>query len=294
MLPDDLMQNLLVKPGSGAKIAKRDSAWAFDGIDQDEAKKQATESLERDLAELAKAQDLLYANASRAILIVLQAMDAAGKDGTIKHVMSGVNPQGCRVYSFKQPSTEERAHNFLWRYSRLLPERGMIGIFNRSYYEEVLVVRVHPELLGDSATAKKDGPAYWKARYEDIIGFEQHLSRTGTTVLKFFLHISNKVQKKRLLERLDDPAKHWKFSANDLAERALWSDYMDAYDDAITATSTEWAPWYVIPADHKWVARTVVAGILTQTIRGFKLSYPVLPPDKEAALAVARKKLEEE
>jgi polyphosphate kinase 2 (PPK2 family) len=148
--------------------------------------------------------------------------------------------------------------------------------------------------LGDSAAAKKDGPAYWNARYEDINGFERHLSRTGTTVLKFFLHISNKTQKKRLLERLDDPAKHWKFSASDLAERALWSDYMDAYDDAITATSTEWAPWYVIPADHKWVARTVVAGILTQTIRGFNLSYPVLPPDKEAALAVARKKLEDE
>jgi polyphosphate kinase 2 (PPK2 family) len=178
----------------------------------------------------------------------------------------------------------------------LLPERGAMGIFNRSYYEEVLVVRVHPELLGGdlAAVKKKNGNNYWKARYDDINAFEHHLTRTGTTVLKFFLHMSKKEQKKRLLERLDDPAKHWKFSANDLAERAFWSDYMAAYDEALTATSTEWAPWYVIPADRKWVARTVVADILTQTIRGFDLSFPELPPDKEAALAAAREKLEEE
>jgi PPK2 family polyphosphate:nucleotide phosphotransferase len=295
MLHDVLVQNLLVKPGTKAKLSKRDSAWAFDEIDHDQAKKEAAESLERDLAELAKAQDLLYGNASRSILIVLQAMDAAGKDGTIKHVMSGVNPQGCRVWSFKQPSAEEKSHNFLWRYSRLLPERGMIGIFNRSYYEEVLVVRVHPEFLGvDETPAKKNGSAFWKARFEDINSFERHLTRTGTTILKFFLHISKKEQKKRLLERLDDPAKHWKFSANDLAERARWSEYMDAFEEALTATSTEWAPWYVVPADHKWVTRTVVADILTQTIRGFDLRYPELPPDKEAALEVARKKLEDE
>lgn len=282
---------LQVKPGSKAKLADRDPSWTFPNIGKD----QAMESLEHDLAGLATAQDLLYANTSRAVLVILQAMDAAGKDGIVKHVMSGVNPQGCRVYSFKVPSAEEKIHDFLWRYSKCLPERGVIGIFNRSYYEEVLVVRVHPEFLGvDAHKARKNGGDFWRARYEDINAFERHLTRTGTTILKFFLHVSKKEQKKRLLERLDDPAKHWKFSANDLAERALWPDYMDAYEKALTATSTEWAPWYVVPADHKWVARTVVADVLTDAIREFDLKYPVLPPEKEAELAVARRKLEDE
>jgi PPK2 family polyphosphate:nucleotide phosphotransferase len=282
---------LIVKPGSKAKLADRDPGWVFPDIDKD----QALESLEHDLAGLAKAQDLLYSNASRAVLIVLQAMDAAGKDGIVKHVMSGVNPQGCRVNSFKVPSAEEKIHDFLWRYAKCLPERGVIGIFNRSYYEEVLVVRVHPEFLGsDVGRAKKQGAEFWRDRYDDINAFERHLTRTGTTILKFFLHLSKKEQKKRLLERLDDPAKHWKFSANDLAERALWPDYMDAYEKALTATSTEWAPWHVVPADHKWVARTVVANVLTQAIREFDLKYPVLPPEKEADLEMARKKLEGE
>ena len=301
MVEDKLLQALIVKPGSKAKLADRDTAWAgiggSKGLAKDVAKQQAREALAHDLAELTKAQDLLYASASRSVLIVLQAMDAAGKDGTIKHVMSGVNPQSCRVFSFKQPSTEEKSHDFLWRYNRCLPERGFLGIFNRSYYEEVLVVRVHPEFLGRdaiAATEKKSGSDFWRGRFEDINAFEHHLTRTGTTVLKFFLHLSKKEQKKRLLERLADPAKHWKFSANDLSERARWSDYMDAYEAALTATSTEWAPWYVIPADHKWVARTAVADILTQTIRSFDLHYPTLPPDKEAALEVARRQLEEE
>jgi PPK2 family polyphosphate:nucleotide phosphotransferase len=293
MVHDVVLQTkpLIVKPGTKARLDDRDPGWTFPDIGKDVA----MASLEHDLAELAKAQDLLYANASQAVLIVLQAMDAAGKDGIVKHVMSGVNPQGCRVNSFKQPSAEERSHNFLWRYARALPERGIIGIFNRSYYEEVLVVRVHPEFLGqDAIVAKKRRNSFWSARFEDINQFERHLTRNGTVILKFFLHVSKKEQKKRLLERLDDPAKHWKFSPNDLTERVLWPKYMDAYEDALTETSTEWAPWYVVPADHKWVARTVIADALTQTIRGFDLRYPEVPPEKEAALALARRQLEDE
>jgi PPK2 family polyphosphate:nucleotide phosphotransferase len=220
-------------------------------------------------------------------------MDAAGKDGTIKHVMSGVNPQGCQVFSFKKPSAEELDHNFLWRYSRCLPERGRIGIFNRSYYEDVLVVKVHPELLGGQLPHDKGEPdkKFWAARYEDIKAFERHLVRNGTVVLKFFLNVSKGEQKKRFLERLDRPEKNWKFSAADLTERGFWADYMRAYEDALTATSTERAPWYVVPADHKWVTRAVVAGIVTAALRGLDLRYPQIAEDARQRLAEARRKL---
>jgi PPK2 family polyphosphate:nucleotide phosphotransferase len=220
-------------------------------------------------------------------------MDAAGKDGTIKHVMSGVNPQGCQVFSFKKPSSEELSHDFLWRCVRCLPERGRIGIFNRSYYEEVLVVKVHPELLDQQRLPPgKRGKSFWEARYEAINAFEQHLAHEGTVILKFFLNVSKKEQKRRFLERLDRPEKNWKFSASDMAERAYWSDYHDAYEDALGATSTEWAPWYVVPADHKWVTRTVVADVLTSAIKGLDLRYPEVTDEQRRALAEARRKLE--
>jgi PPK2 family polyphosphate:nucleotide phosphotransferase len=227
--------------------------------------------------------------------MILQAIDAAGKDGTIKHVMSGINPQGCQVFSFKKPSAEELNHNFLWRYMKALPERGRIGIFNRSYFEDVLVVKVHPEILelGKLPPGKR-GKSFWHDRYEDINAFERHLVRNGTIVLKFFLNVSQKEQKKRLLERLDNPAKNWKFSAADLAERAYWDQYMEAYESAINATSTEWAPWHIIPADHKWGTRTLVAGILAHAIRRLDLKFPEVSDEQKQALLVARKKLEQE
>jgi PPK2 family polyphosphate:nucleotide phosphotransferase len=222
-------------------------------------------------------------------------MDAAGKDSTIKHVMSGVNPQGCEVTSFKHPSTEELDHNFLWRYARRTPERGRIGIFNRSYYEEVLVVRVHPELV--RAERVPDGQIdddFWADRFADINAFERHLTRNGTTILKFFLHISKEEQRQRFLKRLDDPRKHWKFSPADLAERGFWDDYMKAYEEAINATSTKWAPWYIIPADHKWVSRAMVARIVTQALESLDLRYPEVTEAQRAIIEEARKQLEKE
>jgi PPK2 family polyphosphate:nucleotide phosphotransferase len=293
----DLRETFRVEPGRKVRLKNFDTSWQHAKRlgGKDAAKRDADEILNRSRKELAEAQDLLSANDTFSILVVLQAMDAAGKDSTIKHVMSGVNPQGCMVFPFKQPSAEELDHNFLWRYAKALPERGRIGIFNRSYYEEVLVVRVHPELLGrQKLPPGRRGKSFWKDRYEDINAFERHLVRNGTVILKFFLHVSKKEQKKRLLERLDDPAKHWKFSPADLDERAIWGEYMDAYEDALTATSTLWAPWYVVPADHKWVTRTIVADILAATIRDLDLRYPSLPPAREEALAEARKRLEEE
>src|SRR5262249_34400069 len=216
--------------------------------------------LSEDVAALAEAQDLLYASDTYAILLIFQAMDAAGKDGTIKHVMSGVNPQGCQVFSFKHPSAEELDHTFLWRCTKVLPERGRIGIFNRSYYEEVLIVRVHPEILAaQHIPGAKPNDKLWRARYDDINCFERHLVQNGTVILKSFLNVSKEQQRQRFLERIRDPNKHWKFSDSDLGERAHWDDYMSAYEDAIEATSTEWAPWHVVPADHKWVSRAIVA-----------------------------------
>jgi PPK2 family polyphosphate:nucleotide phosphotransferase len=299
MIPIRLIDELRVSPGKKAKLSRRETGWAFTDelkvMGKEQLKETARKLLEQNQAELGQAQDVLYAAGSNAVLVILQAMDAGGKDGTIKHVMSGVNPQGCQVTSFKVPSAEERAHVFLWRYTVRLPPRGVIGIFNRSYYEEVLVVRVHPEFLGSNRPASdRELGKVWQARYEDINAFERHLTRNGTTVLKFFLHISKGEQKRRLLERVSDPAKHWKFAASDLAERARWNDYMAAYEDALTATSTDWAPWYVIPADYKWVARSVVAEVVTRAIQALDLHYPVLPPEQEADLEVARRKLENE
>jgi PPK2 family polyphosphate:nucleotide phosphotransferase len=231
--------------------------------------------LAKDVGRLAELQELLYAHDKWALLVVLQAMDTAGKDGVIKHVMSGVNPQGCEVHPFKAPSAEELDHDFLWRAARLLPARGHIGIFNRSHYEEVLVVRVHPELLErQKLPAAVTGKDIWKQRYKDIRAFERHLGRNGIAVIKFFLHVSKDEQRRRLLARIDEPAKRWKFSMGDIAERELWDKYMDAYQDMIRATSREEAPWYVVPADHKWFARLVVAAAMVDNLERLDLEFP--------------------
>ena len=264
-------------------------------LDSEELKEQTKAFIQKNLDELSAAQELLYANDTHSVLIVLQAMDAAGKDGMIKHVMSGLNPQGCQVASFKKPSDEELDHNYLWRYSRHLPERGCFGIFNRSYYEEVLVVRVHPELVArQKLPPGKRGRRFWAERYDDINAFEEHLVRNGTVVLKFFLNLSKKEQKNRFLERLTNPEKHWKFSSADLAERGHWDEYMEAFDAAITATSTAHAPWYVIPADHKWTARAVVSAIITNAIHSLGLRPPTVTPEKLKELAAAKRRLERE
>jgi len=243
------------------------------GLDLD--KDNAKAMLEQDVERLAKLQERLYAHDRWALLVVLQAMDAAGKDGVIKHVMSGVNPQGCEVHPFKAPNAEELDHDFLWRVAMRLPQRGRIGIFNRSHYEEVLVVRVHPEMLAHQKLPKQVvGKDIWKQRFKDIRGFERHLARNGVAVVKFFLHISKEEQQQRLLARVDEPAKRWKFSMTDIAERKLWDKYMDAYEDAIRATSREEAPWYVVPADHKWFARLVVAAAMIDALEALDLEYP--------------------
>ena len=299
MINPKLIKLFQVGPGAKVRLKQRNPGWAqtaeLKELGKDVIKGRAETVLAENLKHLAEAQELLYANDVYSVLVILQAMDAAGKDGTIKHVMSGVNPQGCQVFSFKKPSDEELDHNFLWRYMKALPERGRIGIFNRSYYEEVLVVKVHPELCErQKLPPGKRGKSFWQERYDDINDFERHLSRNGTLILKFFLHISKDEQKKRFIERLETPEKHWKFSASDLAERAFWKDYMEAFEEALSATSTEWAPWYIIPADHKWVARAAVAGILTSTIGSLHLTYPEVTPEQRQVLEEARTQLEEE
>ena len=248
--------------------------------------------LEADAKRLGKLQERLYAEGRWAVLLILQGMDASGKDSIIEHVLSQVNPQGCEVRSFKQPSTEELAHDFLWRTALRLPERGRIGIFNRSYYEEVLVVRVHPEYLGgQKLPAPLVTDNIWKERFEDIVAFERHLARSGTVVLKFFLHMSQREQRKQMLERLEEPDKHWKFNSGDLKERALWDKYMAAYDDAIRNTSRPEAPWYVVPADNKWFARLVVAGAVTDAIERLNPQFPALGAKDMAALEEMKKQL---
>jgi PPK2 family polyphosphate:nucleotide phosphotransferase len=296
MIKKKVIETFRVAPGKRVRLKDHDTGWAqteeLRELGKDAVKQRAKEILDQNLVDLAQAQEWLYADDRYALLIVLQAMDAAGKDGTIKHVMSGVNPQGCQVFSFKKPSAEELDHNFLWRYMRSLPERGRIGIFNRSYYEDVLVVRVHPELLDQQKLpAGKRGKAFWESRYDDVNAFEHHLVRNGVVILKFFLNVSKDEQKRRFLERLDRAEKNWKFSAADMAERAFWDDYMAAYEDALSATSTEWAPWYVIPADHKWVTRAVVADIITSTLQGMDLQYPEVTEAQREALAAARERL---
>jgi len=256
------------------------------------SKEHAEQALMEGIARTADLQDKLYAQDSWSLLLIFQAMDAAGKDGAIKHVMSGVNPQGCQVYSFKQPSEEELQHDFLWRTTRVLPERGHIGIFNRSYYEEVLVVRVHPEIL-KSQKIPPDlvGKKIWDERFEDIRSFERHMARSGTVIRKFFLHLSKKEQKQRFLARLEEPEKNWKFSASDIHERKYWDDYQDAYEDMIRNTATKHAPWYVVPADNKWFSRLVISTVIVDTLESLKLSYPKVEATKRKELEVAKKEL---
>jgi PPK2 family polyphosphate:nucleotide phosphotransferase len=239
------------------------------------SKEEYREILARHVEELSSLQNLLYASDKHALLLIFQAMDAAGKDGAIKHVMSGINPQGCEVFSFKHPSAEELDHDFLWRTTRCLPERGRIGIFNRSYYEEVLVVRVHPEILqGERLPDKPSIEDIWERRYESINGLEAHLTRNGTRVVKFFLHLSKEEQAKRFIARIDDPKKNWKFSAADIKERQYWDQYMEAYEACLSATSSKKSPWYVVPADDKENTRVIVSKIVVETLRSLKMSYP--------------------
>ena len=276
----------------GEKFRLKDHDPGATGHLDDEDKDEAQAMLAAGKDALARLQDMLYAQDRWSVLLVFQAMDAAGKDGAIKHVMSGINPQGCQVYSFKQPSHEELDHDFLWRCVRALPERGRIGIFNRSYYEEVLVVKVHPEYL-DAQRLPRGlvGRKLWDERYQDIRSFERHLARSGTAIVKFFLNVSREEQKRRFLERIDEPGKNWKFSAADVRERGHWDDYLDAYEDAIRETAAPHAPWYVVPADNKWYTRVVVGGAIVDALARLDLHYPKLDKAQLAALAAARKAL---
>ena len=258
-------------------------------------KGEAADLLQRGTQWLAEEQDMLYAQKRWSLLVVFQAMDAAGKDGTIKHVMSGVNPQGCQVFSFKQPSSEDLDHDFLWRYVKCLPERGRIGIFNRSYYEEVLVVRVHEDILKrQNLPPPLLSKRIWDERLSDIAHFEDYLTRQGTIVLKFFLHVSRKEQKKRFMERLDKPDKHWKFSASDVHERQFWGDYMHAFQESIRATASKGAPWYVVPADNKWFTRIIVAAAIVEAVEKLDLAYPTVDAKKSKELQTARTALSRE
>jgi PPK2 family polyphosphate:nucleotide phosphotransferase len=257
-----------------------------------EDKPKAKEALESGVEVLADLQDVLYAQDRWSLLLIFQAMDAAGKDGAIKHVMSGVNPQGCQVFSFKAPTSEDLDHDYLWRCLKCLPERGRIGIFNRSYYEETLVVRVHPEFLEKQKLPEElVGKDVWDNRFQDIRNVEKYLSRNGTIIRKFFLHVSNEEQRQRFLARLDDPDKNWKFSANDASERGHWDAYMKAYEDMIRNTSTKYAPWYVVPADNKWFTRLVVAAAVIDALASLKLEYPEVDKQKLAELKAAREAL---
>jgi PPK2 family polyphosphate:nucleotide phosphotransferase len=293
----EVLEKFLVAPGNKFRLADHDPAWdGDDRIPKSKRKELAEKILTQDVTALAEAQQLLYADNSWSLLVIFQALDAAGKDGTIRHVMSGINPQGCQVYAFKQPSHEELDHNFLWRCMKALPERGRIGIFNRSYYEEVLIVRVHPDLLTPQRIPGADGGSkkFWEHRYEDINAFERHLVRNGTAIVKFFLNVSQEEQHQRFLERINNPKKQWKFAAADLEESRHWDEYMDAYERCLEATSTKWAPWYVIPADHKWVTRAAVAMILTETIKDLDLKWPKVTDEQRREIAEAKRVLEKE
>ncbi|PWT88501.1 MAG: hypothetical protein C5B54_10520 [Acidobacteria bacterium] len=262
------------------------------GLDEDKDKERSKELLETGIEALARLQDMLYAQDQWGMLLIFQAMDAAGKDGAIKHVMSGINPQGCQVYSFKSPSSEDLDHDYLWRCMKALPERGRIGIFNRSYYEEVLVVRVHPEFLkGQKIPADLMEKDIWENRYKDIRSFERYLARNGYAIRKFFLHVSHKEQKKRFLERIDNPDKNWKLSVGDAKERSFWKDYMGAYEDMIRNTATEYAPWYVVPADNKWFTRIVVASAVIEALSSLNLQYPKVNDAKRKELQAVKQTL---
>jgi PPK2 family polyphosphate:nucleotide phosphotransferase len=290
---------LRVQAGADADLAGRDTRWTgggeYDDLSADDLDDTAKKLLRKGIDRLKDAQELLWASDTYGMLVVFQAMDAAGKDSTIEHVMSGVNPQGVDVVSFKQPSTEELDHTFLWRIAKAVPQRGRIGIFNRSQYEEVIVVRVHPEWLDSQRLPPgKRGAKFWAARYDDLNAFEHHLDRNGIKVVKFFLHVSKAEQKRRFLARLDNPDKQWKFSADDVVVRRDWDEYMQAYEDALSATSTDWAPWYVIPADRKRVMQAMVATILADTIDSLDLEWPAVTEEERAANAKARAELEAE
>src|SRR5512134_1754284 len=285
----DVAERFRVRPGERLRLKDRPTRVkpVYDSKDDAEAR------LARHVEQLAELQNLLYADDRYALLLVFQAMDAAGKDSCIKHVMSGVNPQGCQVYSFKHPSAEELDHDFLWRTQRALPERGRIGIFNRSYYEEVLIVRVHPEILRAQKVPRAlvDEDDIWEERYRSIADMEAHLHRNGTRIVKFFLHVSKDEQRKRFLARIDEPEKNWKFSAKDVEERKYWKDYMRAYEDCLAATSTKRAPWYVVPADDKPNARLIVSRIVVETLKALGMAYPQPGPARRRELLALRRLL---
>ena len=291
-------ENFKVPAGKTVTLKSYDSSWVPKWAKKQEEKDgkkgvkvQALDILKKNRSQLFEMQELFWASSTYSMLIILQGMDAAGKDSTIGHVISGINPQGCQVTSFKTPTEEELNHDFLWRHEKALPERGRIGIFNRSYYEDVLIVKVRPEVLEKQKLPSNDeGKSFWNQRYEDINLFERHLVRNGTLVLKFFLNVSKDKQKQRLLKRLEQPDKEWKFSLTDLSERSKWADYMDAYQEMLNKTSTDWAPWYVIPADKKWVTHASISEIIVSQIKKLDLKYPTLT--KEQCLAFEKAKSE--
>jgi PPK2 family polyphosphate:nucleotide phosphotransferase len=295
-------ENFKVLPGKKTILKSCDSGWIPKWAEKQEnkegkkaVKEKALAIIEANRQKLIEMQELFWASDTYSMLIILQGMDAAGKDSVINHVMSGVNPQGCQVTGFKTPSEEELDHDFLWRHTKALPERGRIGIFNRSYYEDVLIVKVRPEILQkQKLPLGAEGKSFWNQRYEDINMFERHLVRNGTIVLKFFLNVSKKQQKQRLLKRLENPDKQWKFSVTDLSERSKWEDYMEAYEDVLNQTSTEWAPWYIVPADKKWVTHASISEIIVSQIQKLDLKYPVLSKEQYAALEKAKTELKKE
>ena len=281
--------NLLVKPGKKVRLNNFDTKYTGGFKDKEDT----AEMLAKDITRLAELQDMLYAMNKYSLLVVIQAMDAAGKDGTIKHVMTGINPQGCSVTSFKQPSAEELQHDFLWRINKAMPKRGMIAIFNRSHYEEVLVTRVHPDyILGQNIpgidSVDKIDKKFWQKRFDMINNFEKQAFENGTVIIKFFLHVSKEEQKKRFLARIEEPDKNWKFSASDVKERQLWDKYMEAFEQAIENTSTEYAPWYIIPADRKWFMRAAVGDIIVGTLEKMDLAYPTLSEKEMLELQAAK------
>jgi PPK2 family polyphosphate:nucleotide phosphotransferase len=283
-------KHFLVKPGKRVNLDDFDPGYTA----HFRMRQEATAKLEKDIDRLRKYQDTLYAQDTHALLIIFQAMDAAGKDGTIKHVMSGVNPQGTEVFSFKTPSAEELDHDYLWRCHKAAPERGRIGIFNRSYYEDVLIARVHPEILRLQRLPLDSLKGVWKRRFEQINNFERYLVENGTHVMKFFLHVSREEQKRRFLARIEQPEKNWKFSLNDAKERVHWDSYMSAYEDAFRHTSTKWAPWHVVPADNKWFTHVAVADLILAKLKSLKLTYPSVSEEHREELLRAKAALENE
>jgi PPK2 family polyphosphate:nucleotide phosphotransferase len=279
-----------VKSGEKFKLEK----WPTDIKPVYSSKEEYHQMLAKHITEMNSLQHLLYASNQYSLLLIFQGMDAAGKDGAIKHVMSGVNPQGCQVFSFKHPSAEELEHDFLWRTTRCLPERGRIGVFNRSYYEEVLIVRVHPEILSSQGLPNESKKNIWKDRYNSIVDLEKHLHRNGTRIIKFFLHISKEEQKKRFLQRIDEPKKNWKFGLADMGERKFWKDYMNAYESCLSATSTSNAPWYVVPADNKENARLIISQIVLDVLKDLGMTYPILDAERKQELESIRKLLTKE